>query len=387
MKIAIDARWIFPEISGIGEYTRELIRELLRQDRANTYMLLFNDPAVMARTLVETGAAEAPNVQPKPVGYGVFSLRSQLLLPMLLRHLKVDVYHSTNYMIPFRAFSARPNRPMKCVVTIHDVIPLLFPGCAPRSKKTRLFWLYRQVMRQVGRRADVIVSDSEASRQDVAKQLGIPPDDAARTKTVYCGVSPRFTPPARTAEKASDSKEPRTLLYVGRMDPYKNVAALICALSIARKKVPFPLRLVIAGSHDARYPEPSRLAEELGVSDWVEWTGYLSDEELVARYHSADVLVHASRYEGFGLQVVEAMACGLPVICSDGGSLPEVAGDAAIVLRPDDVTGFAGRIVEVLTHPALAREMAGKGQARAAQFTWARTAAGMLETYRQVAGA
>lgn len=117
----------------------------------------------------------------------------------------------------------------------------------------------------------------------------------------------------------------------------------------------------------------------------VRWSGYLSDEALIELYRQSDVLVHASRYEGFGLQVVEAMSCGLPVICSRAGALPEVAGDACLLVDADDVEGFVSRIVEVLTRPELRRSLSARGLERAQQFTWRRTAEATLDVYREAA--
>jgi glycosyltransferase involved in cell wall biosynthesis len=382
MKIAIDARWIFPEISGIGAYTRELIRHLAALDRKNEYLLFFRDARIRDRTFDETGLSSSPNFNSRIIDCGVFSIWSQLLVPTVLKQRWVDVYHSTNYMIPLRAFPRNGSGRTKCVVTIHDVIPMILPSHAPKSKKARLYPIYRWLMRQVGARAGAIITVSNASRKDVIKHLQIPAESEAKVKAVYNGVADRFTAPA--TRKRRDGNEPRVILYVGRSDPYKNIAALICALSIARKKASFPINLLIAGSPDPRYPEAARLAAEMGVQDAITWTGYVSDEELVVAYQGADVLVHPSRYEGFGLQVAEAMSCGLPVICSNAGGLPEVAGDAAILLDPDNVSGFGQKIVDVLSNESLADEMSKKGLSQAAKFTWQRTAAETLAIYEEI---
>jgi glycosyltransferase involved in cell wall biosynthesis len=356
MKIAIDARWIFPEISGIGAYTRELIRHLALVDPENTYILLFDHPGVRDRTLRETGVGSASNVLVEMVPYGVFSWRSQALLPRLLSARGVDVYHSTNYMVPLRLLPAAARAP-KMVVTIHDVIPLLFPDHAPRSKKARLFLLYRWIMRRIAAIADTIVTDSRASAADVVKHLRIPGARAGRVKAIYCGVSPRFHPPE--ARRAKGGVEIRELLYVGRSDPYKNLGTLVRAFAQARRECPFPLHLTLSGSPDARYPEAPVLTRELGLEREVTWTGYVSDDALLALYQRADVMVHPSRYEGFGLQVAEAMACGVPVICSNAGSLPEVVGDAAITLPPDDVGSGLNVVPRLADRHARRRARAG----------------------------
>ncbi len=379
MRIGIDARWIFSELSGIGVYTRELIRSLAERDSLNSYCLFFNDEDLAARTMSETGAAAAPNFKSIMLNFGLFSPANQLRLPTILRKQQLDVFHSTNYMIPLAAFpSGRPGR-IRCITTIHDLIPLLFPEYAPRSKKRRLFPIYRLLMREIARRSDVIITDSQCSRKDVIAHLHIPADRADKVFAIPVGVSPAFSPGKR---EASDSAS-RTVLWVGRTDPYKNLAGLVQAFAAVRKTASFPIRLRIAGSRDPRYPEASQLAESLGIMPDIDWLGYVSDGQLVEEYRKADVFVLPSRYEGFGLPVVEAMACGTPVICGNGGSLPEAAGDAAIQVHPDDIEGMAEAIRSVLADPAVAARMVGRGLQRSAIYTWAETARLTLLAYEK----
>ncbi len=382
MRIAIDARWIFPEISGIGAYTRDLIRHLTSADTPNRYVLLFDNPEVRERTISETDTAQRPNVETVLLPYGVFSLRNQFYLRHELRRRKIDVYHSTNYMIPFAAFPANRAGAVRCVTTIHDVIPMIFPNHAPRSRKARVYPLYRRLMLEVGRRSDAIVTDSEASRKDIIEHLRIPAERQDRVRVVYCGVNPRFRPPQQPL--SANPNRTRNILYVGRCDPYKNIDTLLKAFAAACQRTELKLRLTLAGSPDPRYPEPQQLADRLGIRDAVTWTGYVSDEMLVRLYQESDLLVHPSRYEGFGLQVAEAMACGTPVICSNAGSIPEVAGDATVLLDPDDVAGFAAAIARVLSTPSETGELVDRGLSRVAQFTWERAAAGMSEIYSEL---
>jgi glycosyltransferase involved in cell wall biosynthesis len=379
MRIAIDARWIFPEISGIGAYTRELIRHLARVDGVNEYILLFHDPALRDRTVAEAELAGASNFTTQCVPHGVFSPLGQIALPPRLARWRVDLFHSTNYMMPLLVPRSRKGAKIKRVVTIHDLIPLVMRDQVRESKKARLFPLYRWLMTEIGARADAIVTDSRASAADIVRHLGIPRADAGRVRTIYCGVAERFRGAGPRQPKSGI--EPRSILYVGRADPYKNLVVLIRAFAEARKTCAFPLSLVVAGAADPRYPEAGRLAAELGLADAVRWTGYLSDDELVALYQRADVLVHPSRYEGFGLQVLEAMACGTPVVCSNAASLPEIAGAAAILHSPDDVGGFAQSIARVLGSPDLAAKMSAAGLMRAAAFTWERAARETLAVY------
>lgn len=379
MNTAIDARWIFPEISGVGAYTRELIRHLAIVDTGNTYTLIFNNENVRERTLDDTGTRNNERFKPVTVPWGIFSPGSQFLLPRLLREMKIDLYHSTNYMIPLAAFPrGRPGR-IRCVTTIHDVIPMIYPDHAPRSKKTRLYPFYRRLMIEIGKRSDAIITDSKASAEDIIRNLEIPQTYRAKVRSVYCGVSDMFKPTQHTCAH----EKGKYILYVGRSDPYKNITMLVNAFNRIQQQSREPVRLTVAGSIDRRYPEAQELADELGMADKVTWTGYVSDKKLLTLYQDASLLIHPSRYEGFGLQILEAMACGTPVICADKGAQPEVAGDAAVVLDPDDEDGFVKNALDILNDPAKAESMRQNGLKQASRFTWANTAAQTLSIYEQ----
>ena len=250
--IVIDARWIFTEISGIGNYTRQLVEHLSLIDHFNTYTILFNDANIQQRTIKETNFTQNPNFRPYLFPYSVFSPISQLFLPYHLKAMKCDIYHSTNYMIPLMAFSTTRKKPY-CVVTIHDVIPLIFHKAAPKSKKARLFLLYRFLMFQIVKKATIIVTDSNASKEDIIRILH--PATPEKIRTVYCGSPPTFFACERKIIQNFNEQRPARLLYVGRMDPYKNVIGLIRIFNKTRQICNFPLQLIIAGSIDPRYPE------------------------------------------------------------------------------------------------------------------------------------
>lgn len=380
MNITIDARWIFKEISGVGIYTRELIRHLAALDKVNRYTLLFSDASILKNTISETNIISSPNFSAHLLPYGVFSPSNQLLMPGLLKRQGTHIYHSTNYMIPFLAFPRRRAGQIRCVTTVHDVIPMIFPHHAPKSKKSRLYPIYRRLMLEVGARSDIITTDSNASRNDIISHLHIPDSETKKVRTIYCGVSSQFRPP----ETRDYDTPTKTILYVGRSDPYKNLSGLIKAYAKAKSLTNIPLKLRIIGPPDKRYPEPMQTAEKFGVKDSIEWTGYMQDSSPVSAYQQADLLVHLSMYEGFGLQVAEAMACGTPVLCSNAASLPEVAGNAAILVDYNDTDGISSKMVEILSKPELAREMSAKGLEQAKKFTWHQTAKETLEIYEQL---
>jgi alpha-1,3-rhamnosyl/mannosyltransferase len=339
--------------------------------------LLFDRPELQQRTWAEARLADKPNFRAALVPWRIFSPGGQLGLPGWLRRQGVEVYHSPNYMIPFLAFPRRRPHAIRCVVTIHDLIPLLFPQYTPRALKTRLLFLFRAILRAVAARADAVLTVSEASRVDILRLLGAPAGDARNVVAIPNGVTPQFQPAALPANT------PKRILFVGRFDPYKNVIGLLTAFDLLRQQLPDAVRLVIAGAPDPRYPEPLNFARQRGLDRDIEWLGYLSGPQLVTAYQQADVFVLPSRYEGFGLPVVEAMACGTPVVCSGVSSLPEVAGDAALLITPDDAAGIARAIRRVLEQPGLAATMRAKGLRRAAEFSWRRTAQQTLRVYER----
>jgi glycosyltransferase involved in cell wall biosynthesis len=381
MRIAIDARWITAEASGIGVYTQELITALAILDHKNEYILFFNSESLRVRTVEAAALRNSSNISSEIVPYGVFSPAGQLLVPGLLKKMGLDIYHSPNYMMPLLAFPRNGKGRTAAVVTIHDVIPMIFPDHAPKSRKTKLFPVYRRLMIEVGKRAKMIIADSESSRKDIVTHLQIPAGRYGMVKTVYCGLGSRLSPDSRS-KPAKDGNEARTILYVGRSDPYKNCVGLISAFALTQKQCHFPIKLLMAGSPDQRYPEINEKINALGLAQSVRRV-YLTDSELASAYRTADLLVLPSLYEGFGLPVLEAMAFGTPVVCSNRGSLPEVAGDAAIQVDPTDIAGLAAAMTRVLTDPVLASAMAAKGRRLAAGFTWQRAATETLAIYHQ----
>ncbi len=374
MRIVLDARWIFEELSGIGLYTRQLISNLVEIDQDNEYVLLFDDGKLLEREERETGAGEASNFSSELVPFSVFSPVSQLRMCGLLRRLKADVFHSPNYMIPFAAFPRRRCGCTACITTVHDLIPLLFPEYTPRALKTRFYPVFKAVMRQSVARADAVIVPSESTRRDVLEHLYPASRKQADVRVVYQGVSPEYTP--------SDDveRELRTILYVGRFDPYKNVGKVIEAYA-ALKGLGIDARLRIVGSDDRRYPQARELAVSLGVDAEIDWCGYVDGDALLDAYRRAGVFVLPSRYEGFGLPVLEAMACGAPVVCGNRSSLPEVVGDAAITVDPDDVDALAAAVESIITDPDKAARMSSEGLERARIFSWRKTARNTLRVY------
>ena len=380
MKIGIDARWIFRETSGIGVYTAELIRHLAQIDRGNDYTLFFDRADAMRQTQAELGALGAANFKTCDAGCGIFSLRGQVKMPSLIKRLELDVFHSTNYMLPLPAFPRGRRGRTAAVITIHDLIPLVSPSAAPRALKARLMPLYRRLMREVVERSRLVITVSEHSRNDIIARLQCPPE---RVAAIPEGVAPRFRPPADSSRRFARRK--KVVLWVGRRDPYKNLPGLIEAFAILRASSREALELRLVGPEDRRYPEADTLISALGLAGSVTKVGPVSDSAIVAEYQNASVFALPSFYEGFGLPVLEAMACGVPVVCSNRCSLPEICADAALLVEPGDSSALAAAMNRVLADPRLAMDLSARGLGQAAKFSWPETARRTLRAYEKAA--
>jgi glycosyltransferase involved in cell wall biosynthesis len=301
--------------------------------------------------------------------------------PRRARHLSADLFHLVDHGEGHLVGDLDPSR---TVVTCHDVILLVQEAGRLRTGQRRLLAtkLLRRALRHVAR-TRWIVADSEQTRRDLADLAGI---DPATVRVVVPGLNHPYAPdPALGAEARLRLRlGPGTvLLHVGGVDFYKNVEGCLRVLARLRKGG-LDATLVRAGS-SLTSPQ-KHLAERLGVAGAVRDLGPVPASELAALYNASDLLLFPSHYEGFGWPPLEAMASGLPVVCSRAGSLPEVVGEAALTAEPEDVAGLADHASALLGTPALASSLRRLGIERAAAFTWARTASGILEVYARALG-
>ncbi len=383
--VVFDARLVGEAPSGIGVYATEMLRRIPRLAPDLRFLALFRSEAIRDRVLGDVPG----NVAAKIIPYGPFSPKSQLLVPFLLRRVGAAIYHTPHFVMPYlafprlrHAFAAYCRRKCLCITNIHDIIPLVVPGYAPASRTSKFLGVYRECIRQAILRSTVVLTGSRTARDDIERVFGA--DAATRCNVVFDGadLSGKSAEDHAPVKAADDLSTPRLIIYVGRMDPYKNVPMLVEAFKRVKEACPFPVRLKVIGPKDPRYPEAERRAVELGLSDDIAFTGFVSSAELAEAYRTADLLAHPSRYEGFGLQLVEAMAAGTPVLCTDGGSQREVAGGAAAIVPVGDVEAFAGAAAAILRDPEKQNKMRQLGKARAARFTWDATAVNTLDAYR-----
>ena len=377
MQIGIDYTAAARQRAGIGRYTRELIAALLAVESPHQYVLF-----------AATGGLKSGDGEPE-IGDGrlgterrqvrfralpisdewLARLWHRLRLPIPVETVTgpIDVFYSPDFVLP-------PTRPRtRTLLTVHDLSFLRYPDhFVPKLVR----YLSRVVPRSVVR-ADRILADSEATRADLIAYLGAPPE---KVDVLYSGVDPRFRPDPEPGEwerlrARYDLGDLPYILSVGTLQPRKNYLRLIRAFATLSAEI----ELVIAGGRGWLYQDVITEAAKLGGR--VRILGFVEEAELPALYRNAALFAFPSLHEGFGLPVLEAMACGVPVVCSGVSSLPEVAGDAALLVDPLDTDELAEVLNRVLEDADLRREMATSGLAQAARFTWERAARQLLAAF------
>jgi len=295
-------------------------------------------------------------------------------IPRAVRRHDIDLLHSS-YIAPL-ALSC------PAVVSIHDVAYEHFPSFF--SFRDRL--VLSTLVPRSARRASRVMTLSESSRRDLIECYGVSPDAVV---VIPLAPGPGFRPvldDSRTEQvRHRYGTGRRFILAVGNLQPRKNLGRLVEAYALLRAERDSLPKLVIAGKAQWRASELFRTVERSGLQEQVRFTGYVPDEDLVPLYSGAEALVYPSIYEGFGLPILEAMACGTPVITSRASSMPEVAGDAALLVDPYSTQEIAKAISLVLTNEELKLELTEKGLKRASQFTWRATAQKTLAVYREAA--
>lgn len=364
MKIAFDLRRI--KNPGIGRYMKCLVEAVVMQAPEHEYLL------VMPPDGEDLIAVQTANVQKISPTLKYYSVREQIDLPRILRRHRIDLLHSPHFLLPLV-------RPCAAVATIHDVIYLACKQDLP-SRAGRLY--YRGMMKACVRLAERIISDSEFSKADIVRFLNA---DPAKIDVIYPGVSPEFKPITDSARLRPVCAKWRIdgdyILYTGIYKLRKNHAGLLRAFRHFRANGG-RAQLVIAGPMNEGEAELRRLATELGIGDSVVFTGFVSGSDLPALYSGARVYACPSLYEGFGFTVLEAMACGTPVVSSSATSLPEVAGEAAVYSDPRNPEEFGANLYSVFTDTVLRSALAEKGRENLLRFNWANTAAATLMVYQ-----
>lgn len=366
MRIALDATAIPQHRTGAGNYIFNLIAALARVDRHNQYVVFAKPEHI--REL----AIDQPNMRLIPFSTRFRPLRllwEQIGLPLRLRALRIDVLHSPHYTRPLIV-------PCASVVTFCDMTFFLLPELHSRIKRV----FFRAMMRWSARFADRLAAISESTRRDVITRLR--PAVDVITTPLAAGPMFRPLPPGEVATVCAhyDLTPGTYLCYVGVLEPRKNIPALIEAY--ARIAAEFPdLPLVIAGKKGWMFDEIFARVAELGLTDRVRFLGHVPDSHLAPLYNGARAVVYPSSYEGFGLPVLEAMQCGAAVITSNVSSMPEVIGDAGLLIDPRSVDELAATIRRVAADDTLATDLGRRARERAALFSWERCAHETIRAY------
>jgi glycosyltransferase involved in cell wall biosynthesis len=367
-RIGIDARLTYYQQGGISQYIQYLIRELPHIDQTNRYLILHSRKD--GRNLAE-GANQRRAVCWTPAHHRL----ERLALAVEAFPRRLDLLHSPDFIPPYKVG-------YRSVITIHDLTFLHYPDFLTAESRR----YYNGQIEAAVACADHIMTDSEATRIDVIDLLGVPPD---KVTTVLLGLSEHFKP-------ASDEEIERVrrvhqlsheyILFVGTFEPRKNLAGLLRAYAQLRTDLKDAPALVIAGRRGWLYEEIFALSEELKHGAHLAWVENVPFGDLPALYSGAQVLCLPSFYEGFGFPPLEAMACGTPAVVADRASLPEVVGEAGVLVDPDDPASIAEGLRRVLADSDYAERLRQRGFKQAARFNWRETAQRVLSIYQQVLG-
>ena len=369
MRIAIDIRKLHD--FGIGTYIRNLLRQLAKLDSGSEYVLLCQErDGALAAALGRNFRAVTDNSP-------TYSLREQMSIPLALRRERPDVFHAPHYVLPVLSGA-------RSVVTIHDCIHLMFPEYLPN----RAAYAYAQAsIWAATHKASRILTVSESSKRDILRFFDVPAD---RITVIYNAIDDRFReqPPESEVVRVRERYQLHGsfVLYAGNVKPHKNLERLIEAFDLVRQSGLDDLKLVVIGDQVSKYAELRRAVHRHNLHKYVRFLGYMPDETLAILYRLTSVFVFPSLYEGFGLPPLEAMASGAPVVTSNVSSLPEVAGDAAMLVDPYEPKSIADGIRRVLTEPELRDELRARGLRRAAEFSWEQSTRRVRQIYGEVAG-
>lgn len=396
MRIGIDAScWV--NRRGYGRYTRELVNAMLDVDPSHEYILFLDAAsAIEAQDLPSTSRAQLVTIRT-----GVSAARaaaadgSRSLADLWRMRAAVKAWNGRLDVLYFPAdYSYFPvSTSAKVVVTKHDMIDRRVPELLFPSWRSRLLWEAKVQLAM--RRADLVFTVSETSRRDIMNAFAFGPQ---RVRVISDAVDPAFTPTANDARRADVlarfgiAADERFVLYVGGISPHKNLITLVQAYRqwAQRDAGRHDVSLVLVGDYESdvfhsSYQSLKAVVDDAHLASRIRFAGFVPDADLGDLYSAADVLVLPSLYEGFGLPVLESMACGTPVIASNAGALPEVVGDAGVLFdphRPDQLADALGR---VLSDEGFRKDLARRGLRRAADFSWKASARAALAAFREIA--
>ncbi len=375
MQIAIDVRTINKPRSGVGYYVTNLIREMRSFDRENEYCLIANNGTVEREFGFQPNFCQCQTTVSNE-NHLVGDLWENTVLPYMMNKKGIEVFHGPAFMIPLLKGN------FKTVATIHDIVSYIMPETIPLKYSIYM----KGLIKVVTRRADKIITDSRSTKEDLVGWLNVPEE---KIEVVHLAVDSRFRPSTDKAATADEIRKKygirgRFMFFVGNLEPRKNLIRLMKSFARVRKSLGHDYQLVISGKKGWLHTEIIRTFEKNSGEDDIIMTGYISEEDIIKLYQSADMFVFPTLYEGFGLPVLEAMACGTPVITSNTSSIPEVADGCAICVDPTKEEEIGAAMLELDGSPALRAELSEKGLARAKHFSWNKTARETLAVYKSI---
>ena len=374
LRVVLDAGPAVHQRAGLARYAERLASALWQNFRDALDLTLVYNSHSGRRLPASLGSIPALTLPLGQHRWRLGALTCQLLRASLVegRLPAGDVYHATEHLLPWMA---RPS-----VMTVHDLIFERYPQHHTRANRAFL----RVAMPLFVRRADAIIAVSQHTRRDLLEVYATPPQ---KVYVVEEGIDERFRPAGeadiRRVKERYSIRRPY-LLMVGTLEPRKNHALAFRALA-QLKAEGWPHCLVAVGGGGWLFDAVQRQVESLQLSDDVIFAGHVADADLPALYSGADCFLMPSLYEGFGIPVLEAMACGAPVVCSKVSSLPEVAGEAARFIEPLTAEGLADAVRQVLSHPKMADKMLSDGMRQAGRYRWQRAADETVQVYRAAA--
>lgn len=369
MKILIDARFYGLENAGIGRYVMKLLESLQGEDKKNEYVIFLRKKYFDKLSL-------AANFKKVLVDIPHYSLEEQIKLPSLIRSQKPDICHFPHFNIPIFYQG-------KFVVTIHDLIKHTSRGT---STTTRTPWLYlvkylgyKVVFKKAVRNACKIIVPSQAIKNELGKTYGVP---AQKVVAIYEGVEEKFRPVRQDAKILTKYGIVKPfVIYTGSVYPHKNIERLLGAIKLVNSK--HDLMLVISCARSVFWGRLEKKIKEIGVGRFANLAGFIPDEDLVLIYSQASAFVFPSFSEGFGLPGLEAMAAGLPVVCSDIPVLREVYAEAALFFDPHDPKDMAEKILKMVSNGKLRNELIKKGTVQSQKYSWGKMARQTLKVYNR----
>ncbi|MFN8454881.1 MAG: glycosyltransferase family 1 protein [Anaerolineae bacterium] len=367
MRIGIDARLVFYNRAGIGQYILQLTEALASLEVKEDTFLLLQSRKDRSTIVRNNGFIRKSLWTPSHNRF------EQTALSFEISRLGLDLLHSPDFIPPFK-------RNCKSVITIHDLAFLLYPHFLTKESAR-----YYGQIDQAWRKTDHIIAVSETTKADSIKMLGVP---EKKITVIHEAANPIYRPlPKEQVQPVVKSKyklDPGFILFVSTIEPRKNLPGLLRAYRRLRDDYKREELLVLAGSKGWLWEEVYETVEKLNLEKQVVFLGRVPSDDLLYLYNAASLLVHPSFYEGFGLTPLEAITCGAPVIASNISSIPEVVGDAALLVDPHDIDGLTVAIWRLLTEEELRKDLICKGLKRAKKFSWQEAARKTLEVYHKV---